>query len=513
MKPSPSLEDLKETIELFLLEHSRPLLSEPGHNVVDMAGSSYSLSLQYDKLLWHVWSESSNLVRQITGIHKQSPGRLELRYQRFGKGPAGTLVLADSRARPEQLDRRSRRTQYLRELQRWLSQLFPQWKVEELTTEPDLARSFSGRYARGVIARGNQAWALIGSGDQEDPSGADDILAYGLIWLDWLRERNHSPVIEGLKIFLPRGCAETTAARLAWMNPKAAKWELYETSHEIGASPVLRDAADFGNLKTSLPCLSEPPNVSQARAIGSIAVASLSPHIEARTDADGACSWSLRGIPFARETSQGVVFGLGRAETVLEAETAESLRRLVQKIDRYRAANSPDVKHPLYRLQPERWMESALRQELDRIEFELAGSAIYEQVPTVSGTVRGVLDLLAANAAGRLVVMELKASEDMQLPLQALDYWMRVHWHHQRGELKREGYFRGRTLSLQTPLLLLVSPALQFHPAVETVMRYLSPGIEAVCVGLNENWREKVQVVFRGSGAPSRLRAEGQLGF
>ena len=93
--------------------------------------------------------------------------------------------------------------------------------------------------------------------------------------------------------------------------------------------------------------------------------------------------------------------------------------------------------------------------------------------------------------------MELKASEDMQLPMQALDYWMRVRWHHERGDLERAGYFGDRSLSEQTPLLMLVSPALQFPPACETILRYFSPAIETIRVGLNESWRERLQVVFR----------------
>jgi hypothetical protein len=32
--------------------------------------------------------------------------------------------------------------------------------------------------------------------------------------------------------------------------------------------------------------------------------------------------------------------------------------------------------------------------------------------------------------ARRLAVGELKADEDIHLPLQALDYWPRVEWHH-----------------------------------------------------------------------------------
>ena len=497
MPPSIAVEDLKEKIELFLLEHSRPILSEPGQEVMDLSSSSYSFSTQYGKLLWHIWNEQTNVVRQITGINKESKGRMELRYQKFGKGPAGTLVLADSRARPDQLDRRARRTQYLRTLRRWLNQLFPQWKVEELTTEADLARSFSGRYARGLISRGNQAWAVIGTGDREDASTADGILAYGLVWLDWLRQRTPDRVIAGLKLFLPAGKTATTQTRLAWLDPRLAQWELYETSDDAGDEARQCDIADIGNLKTNLAPL---PRLAPGAPSGhgwAQRIHSWSRDIEARRGPDGSCSWSVRGLAFARETTKGVLFGLGRAETMLSEENAAQLRSLVNRVVRFRRPDAKDRMHPLYRLQPERWMESVLTRELGAVGYDLEEGTVYEQVPAISGTDRGLMDLLTLSRSGRLVVMELKASEDMQLPLQALDYWMRVHWHHERGDLERTGYFGGRSLSKQPPLLLLVSPALQFHPACETISRYLSPTIEVIRVGLNENWREQLQVVFR----------------
>ena len=37
-----------------------------------------------------------------------------------------------------------------------------------------------------------------------------------------------------------------------------------------------------------------------------------------------------------------------------------------------------------------------------------------------------MLDLLTVDRCGRLLVIELKADEDLHLPLQGLDYWLRV---------------------------------------------------------------------------------------
>jgi hypothetical protein len=168
---------------------------------------------------------------------------------------------------------------------------------------------------------------------------------------------------------------------------------------------------------------------------------------------------------------------------------------------RYPSGNSRD---PLFRLQPEGWLESMLRGHLHEIESSLRSSILYSQVPAFAASDRGMLDLLTVSHGGRLAVVELKADEDMHLPLQALDYWIRVRWLNdqrdglgQTGELERHGYFPGIRLLRQPPLLYYVVPALRIHPTTETVLRYFSPEIEWSLIALNEAWREERKVVFR----------------
>jgi len=116
----------------------------------------------------------------------------------------------------------------------------------------------------------------------------------------------------------------------------------------------------------------------------------------------------------------------------------------------------------------------------------------------VAGRERGVIDLLGVTRSGRLAVMELKVAADPNLPLQALDYWMRVKWHLERGEFQRLGYFPGIQLRSDPPWLWLVAPAYEFHPLTDVVLRYLSPEVPIRRFGLNETWREAIQVVYRG---------------
>jgi len=119
--------------------------------------------------------------------------------------------------------------------------------------------------------------------------------------------------------------------------------------------------------------------------------------------------------------------------------------------------------------------------------------------------------VLAVTREGRLAVVELKADEDIHLPLQGLDYWARVAWHHGRGEFQKFGYFAERELATEAPLLFLVAPALHVHPATDTLLRYVAPEIEWEFVGIDERWREGVRVVFRkrARGAEFRFREAG----
>ena len=108
-----------------------------------------------------------------------------------------------------------------------------------------------------------------------------------------------------------------------------------------------------------------------------------------------------------------------------------------------------------------------------------------------------MLDLLGVTNRGRLVVIELKASEDIQLPLQAIDYWLRVRRHQGEGDFQRCGYFADLQLSPEPPLVWLVAPGLQFHSSTEILLKYLSTEIQVTRIGLNENWRRGLKVVFR----------------
>jgi hypothetical protein len=234
-----------------------------------------------------------------------------------------------------------------------------------------------------------------------------------------------------------------------------------------------------------------------------------------RSGSEVALLWN--GLEFARidtsaaensfARSERILFGSGAYATLLTEESAPKLREMLGQMILRRQA-SGDKRDKLYRQQPERWLESLLRRAPDAIDAMIEPQPVYAQVPAFSAADRAVLDLLAVRRDGRLVVVEIKADEDLHLAMQALDYWVRVRRHHlpyadandranPKSDLQRFGYFPGKQVRPDAPLLYLVAPALRIHSATEIVLRYISPAVDWTLIALDERWREKVRVVFR----------------
>jgi hypothetical protein len=205
----------------------------------------------------------------------------------------------------------------------------------------------------------------------------------------------------------------------------------------------------------------------------------------------------FRGLPFARWREGRVFFGINDAREELTPSSRPALTRLLHELEIYRRPQASDTRHALYRAQPERWLESIAREDITRIDAVLDQRFVYAQVFANAGGEHGILDLLTVTRSGRLAIIELKASEHLHLPLQAADYWLRVHRQVQSGEIARYGYFPGVALQQASPLVYLVAPALRFHPATDDLLNELSPELEVVRVGLAESWRRGLRVVLR----------------
>jgi hypothetical protein len=308
-----------------------------------------------------------------------------------------------------------------------------------------------------------------------------------------------------VKLFLPAGTSALTCERLAHLNAGAAKWQLYEFDERHDEVTAI-DYADRGNIATRLVRCPEESAVLERFAESIHRVLTLLPESEVAVLSTAEVAFRWRGLEFARarvaheaasfRVGQEIAFGIGAEERVLEERSGADFADLVRRL---RLTRGPQgARHqPLWRLHPERWLESLVVRDVSAIDERLDGNCLYSQVPAFSASDRAMLDVLTTTRDRRLAVVELKADEDIHLPLQGLDYWSRVQWHHARGEFQQFGYFPGRELSAEDPLLFLVAPTLRIHPATDTVLHYLSAEVDWALVGIDERWRDQVRVIFR----------------
>ncbi|HEV2498160.1 MAG TPA: hypothetical protein VGY31_01095, partial [Terriglobia bacterium] len=211
-------------------------------------------------------------------------------------------------------------------------------------------------------------------------------------------------------------------------------------------------------------------------------------------------SFRARGLEIARMEGQVAprfYWGIEGNTQAYEPSSHENFKNFLDHVFTKRDAKNKDTTHELYRLQPERWLESLLVNDLSKLDPALRAEPVYSQVPAFAGADRGVVDILGISKEGRLAVVELKLHEEITLPLQGLDYWLRVKWLNDRGEFGKYGYFPGLEVSPAPPLLYLVSPAFRFHPANEKIIRYFDHSVEVMMVGINQQWRNGIKALFR----------------
>jgi hypothetical protein len=525
-----SAERLARQIEIYLADHPAAALLEDGRVLFDMRSARYAVSEQHGRCLLQLWSEERNLMRTVAGVEERAQC-LRLVTRRMGAARPQTLELVPTSDRRTPTAREATRRNYQRLLERVLARHFIGAKVDGLRSAMDLEHSFGPAYVRGRLLKGTAAEAVIGVSEAESGSTVDGVLTLGILWLDHCRQhgdgRRH---FGGLKVIVPAGAWRTTAERMAWLNHAAADFQLFtldERSEELTAV----DFRDTGNLESRLVhTFSAEAAIERCRA-GIDKLLSLVPpaardRVEVRPSSATQVGLLLHGLEFAR-VRQGfaantfaredeISFGAGANETPLTTENEPLCRDLFSRLFLSRHGDGTHT-DPLFRLQPERWLEARLRSEIVELLPGLRGDMLYSQVPALSAGDRGLLDLLTLDRNGRLAVIELKADEDLHLPLQALDYWIRVRALNNDRQpaagneggrpltaFERQGYFAGAEVSPLEPRLLLAAPALRIHPANEPVLRYFSPQVEWELIALTEHWRRELKVVFRKRSGDKR---------
>lgn len=506
-------DSLSQILSDFLNGAHAAVVVEDGVIAFDLAESKYTISGEYNKCLLHLWSNERNFVRRVLDVEVKAT-TLRLQVQRMGQNRPTRLDFCRDRDQRSPAARRAARVVYEPRLRRALERNFPGWTVVRLTTSIDLEHSFGPAYLRGWLRQGQRALAIVGVNDQETQSTIDGALTCGILWLEACRvTQQERRVVEGLAMILPKGMATLTRQRMAHLHPTAAKWSLYEFDQKEDAL-VPMDTGDCGNITTRLVRAIDEQLAHDRFAQSVARIRSILPQSEVVVLSPALISFRCHGLEFAQariahdprnfESKEEIAFGVGPEERVLNPENEMHFADLVRLAAAVRRKDGPK-NHPLWRMHPERWMESLVAGNLEALDGRLRPEPLYAQVPAFAAADRAMIDILATTREGRLAVIELKADEDLHLPLQGLDYWSRVAWHQSRGEFAQFGYFSGQEISPQKPLLMMVAPALHVHPTTDIILRYLSPEIDWELLGIDEHWREEIRVVFRKR--PKRLPA------
>lgn len=510
--PAPdlsSLRELQKEIESFVRSLRRPVVVEDEEELFDLTAARWKFSVEFGKLLFEAWNDARSIGRRVEEIAYRDQNRLGLFVRKPGGRETSTIELreleparpAGGRGKASGEPRPPSRARSRRELMALLERDYRGWKFERVSNRSDREFSFSTWYTRGLARQGRTAWAFLGLAEGEAPAAADAVLAYGLIWLDWLRSRSARVAVSGLKFFLPHDAVELSAHRAACLNHRALQLEILDwNARESRAAPV--DLKDFGNVATHLaPRRQMELLLERHHGLLQELLGELTAEVDVRADASGSfLSLRVKGLEVARVEGQlapRIYFGLEGSFRRLEESGRAEFRHFLKKVIEIRQASSRDRRHDYYRLQNERWLESLLLGDITRLDPAIEPDCVYPQVPAFAGGDRGVIDVLAATRDGRLAVIELKLDEQINLPLQGLDYWLRVKWLAERGQFREHGYFPATELLPQSPRLYLVAPAFRFHSTTDVILRYLDPSIEIVRVGLNAQWRRGIKVLFR----------------
>lgn len=468
---------------------------ENGSRVAPLAGFSWEVRGAAARPLLHLWSEQHNLTRRVLAITDHSEQRLALAVERFGRTKPDRLEFVRT-----EFDRSARelsREEFCQRLGRILTERFPDETVESLTISPDLEHSLSGNYARGILRNGSARWAVLAVPDDESLEGAENGLTFALLWLERAGQSCRRGFISGLRFIVPKGAARAAAHRLQVLNNKF-NLELYESDPARETLERI-DPYSASNVDSWLvPHRETQSLLDQARGalepVIALAPKSISRH---PTVASREVWLRFRGLVFARWDDGKIFYGAGDPREKLTAASHAGLKKLVNDLEIHRHPLATDTRHALYRSQPERWLESIVRENVTRIDATLDPRFVYAQVFANTAGEHGILDLLAVTRTGRLAILELKATEHIHLPLQSAGYWLRIRRHLQQGDFQRYGYFSGIELQLAPPLVYLVAPALHFHPTTDVILRYVSAEMEVVRVGLAESWRRGLRVVMR----------------
>ena len=496
------LESAYEQIRLIFREYAEWLFVSDGV-IQPLRREEIEVAIVQRKLMFSCWTEAGTRIWRVLGWDWNGQ-LIELKVsRRMGAEVSLIELIPRTTARVVTATIRAARQMLCERLAKLAAQVQTETAVERLSLSRGTKPGQPGRYARIVLRRRRERIAVTGPVVPSQPSAVDAFLSSALLWFRRTSDRTKPPPVEQLWLIVTPDLLKPMIYRIALLRSGLRRIiRVFTVDDQLTALTEVTcpDKDELWNKR-----LARFPPVA-AGIPGELTTAIVAEAPDAIDVVHARHGETLRyfGLPFARVRSllrhEKVWFGINRAHRcLLDESTLNDWRNLLRDLREHRSPSALDHRHAFYRVAPEAWLESLLRRDITKLDPGLIIAPLHAQFRTARGAKLGIrpIDLLALRQDGRLVVIELKVSEDREHVLQGGDYWRRVEAHRRRGHITKAKLFGPRAISDEPPLVYLVAPTLRVHPAFQTLAQCISSDIEIYRFDINEDWRSGVRVMRR----------------
>jgi len=406
------------------------------------------------------------LTRNIVRIESLRPDIVRVHARARFRSQIDRLVFYAGDKLPAGAELRRRRTAFQRALLPAVAEYFGK-RITRQILHSDKKHGVGGAYPRLLVGTGH---AVIAVDPDEASPVVHGIMRAALQWSAVVKRR--------IAVVVPAHRSQTIATRLAAIPGlrQSFDWLAWDGT-VLAPLPTFPDGG--AGVETHVQPYIQPDVGAEVARIRALAPELQTvPHISGK-----AVSVRFRGLEVARVA----------AEEATTYPLGEPLEPLIESLARERHHGS---RHPLARAHEEAWLESNLIDQI-RDLLPVRQDHIYPQVPSFGGDERKIIDLLTVTDQGRLVVIEVKATTDPDLPFQAFDYWLAVERHRKAGDFQANGYFRNIAIRDEPAILVMVAPLLSFHRSLDRLTAVLPSAVPLLQIGINQSWKAKIKVLRR----------------
>src|SRR5437870_1955494 len=503
LKNAAANESANRAINELLNAHREWFLAQDGRAPLALDQEEFDFYIAHRRLIFSSWTETGSRSWRITGWNWTGEKLVLEAKRRMGADVSTLELVPRASVRAIAAGVAAARQARCERLAAIVSESLPGAKIERAVLSTRVRREQPRRYALIILRLPHKRLAVTATVAQSDARNVDSLFSSTLLWFNRLRQRPKRPFIEKLLMVVEHDALEAARQRHVLLRDTLRRAiELFEIDKAWG---VLTPVRSFERKDLWKKRLTRFPPVTEAEQTERVAeiIAQAPQAIDVVNSRHGQ-TLRYHGLPFARVrrvmNQDRVWFGIeGSRRRALDEYHEQDWAKLFQDLENYRHENCRDRRHWLYRAAGEAWLESILRRDVSRLDPGLIIAPLHAQFRTSHGGPTGArpIDLLALRHDGRLVVIELKVSEDREHVFQGVDYWRRVEAHRRRGHISSAKLFGEREIADESPLVYLVAPALRFHPSFATLAKTIAPDIETYRFDINEDWRADVRVVRR----------------